>query len=123
MDLTRIQQLVNERQQLKLDIEYAKLRIEEYLDPQILIELTVAGEKSAQVQAVVTVMDKATGTVSNVNRKYSVYSSSSDGKQYLDRMKLVEAGVTNAQLQAGTATGKGHTGITVREVGKKEGQD
>ena len=123
MDLTRIQQLVNERQQLKLDIEYAKLRIEEYLDPQILIELAVAGEKSAQVQAVVTVMDKATGTVSNVNRKYSVYSSSSDGKQYLDRMKLVEAGVTASQLASGTLCSKGHVGVTVKEIGKKQHED
>jgi hypothetical protein len=102
----RIQELLAERQTLKTTIEEATKRIDNFLTPQLVLELSVGGIKSTQVAA--------------LGKTWSCYINDNPGKQYLDRMKLVEAGVTNEQLKKGTSTAKSSVGVTVKEIGKKK---
>lgn len=105
--LQKLEALVAERQQLKAWINFAEDKIKNEMDPTIIMELALAGIKSTEVSA--------------LGKRWSCYQTENKGREYLDRMKLVEAGVTNEQLKKGTSVSKGSFGVTVKEIGGNGG--
>lgn len=101
-------ELIRQRQEMKMKIADMEAQIKNGIDATIEVVMSLLGTRST----VVNTLDRNWSVVVSAGRKDS-----------LNAMKLVMAGVTEAQLIAGTTKGKPYTSVTVKDKdAKKKGK-
>lgn len=103
-DNLSLTELIEIRQGMKREMDMMEDDIKNFINPAIGVKLALMDVSSVKINA--------------LDKQWSVVVANGQ-KTYINAIKLLEAGVSQAQIEKGTVRGKPYTSIVVKEIKAK----